>query len=373
MLILGIETSCDETAASLVFAEGGFKTPRFEILSNIVSSQIRIHKKYGGVVPHLAARQHAKNLVPVLKEATAPVPRWQERIACIAITRGPGLIPSLLVGTNFARGLAYSLQKPLIGVNHLEGHIYSNWLGPVRVSSNNLCRRRIRLWRKSPITKQFRNRTIEFPAICLIVSGGHTELFLMRGYGAYRRLGETRDDAAGESFDKVARILDIGYPGGPLIDTLAQHGDPARFPLPRPMIKSKNYDFSFSGLKTAVRYLSETFTSAQIKREKEDWAASFQEAVVATLVAKTMRAAREFRAKTIMVSGGVSANSCLREAFEQALWKHASLRPQNLLFPPRALTTDNAAMIAMAGYFARLSGAQGSWKTLEADPNLKIR
>lgn len=343
MVILGIETSCDETSASLVHASGGFEKPHFRILSNIVSSQVKLHAKYGGVVPQLAAREHVKNLPIVLREAANVIRAWKQNIDLISVTVGPGLIPSLLVGVHFAKSLAYTLQRPLLGVNHLEGHIYSNWLQGTR--------------------EALRNRLPRFPAICLIVSGGHTELLYMQGYSDYRRLGETRDDAAGEAFDKVARILGLGFPGGPAIERMASRGNAQAFPLPRPMLQTKSYDFSFSGLKTAVLYLWQSLSPKERGGRQADLAASFQEAVVETLVAKTSRAARDFGVRAIMVSGGVSANQRLRNSFKGKI---------PVLFPPKALTTDNAAMIAMAGYFRYLAGERVSWEKLEANANLAI-
>ncbi|MFN7088507.1 MAG: tRNA (adenosine(37)-N6)-threonylcarbamoyltransferase complex transferase subunit TsaD, partial [Candidatus Paceibacteria bacterium] len=295
----------------------------------------------------------------VLKEATNEISRWPQEIDFIAVTIGPGLIPSLLVGTNVARVLSYATKKPLVGVNHLEGHIYSNWLAPARLSAYN----------QTPPAKYFKNRKPQFPAICLIVSGGHTELILMKNYGKYRLLGKTRDDAAGEAFDKIARMLNLGYPGGPIIDKLSRQGNSFAFSFPRPMIHTKTYDFSFSGLKTAVHYLLDDLAINELERKKPDIAASFQEAVVETLVSKTLRAAQEFNTKTIMISGGVSANSRLRKVFSKAGRK---LKKVKILFPPMELTTDNAAMIAIAGYFNWLSGKKNSWKTLKADANLTL-
>lgn len=352
MLILGIETSCDETAAALAEATGGLRKPRFHILSNIVSSQVKLHAKYGGVVPHLASREHEKNLPVVL---TLTLRGTKKKPDLIAVTRGPGLEPCLWRGINFAKGLAQQFEIPIVSVNHLEGHIYSNWIEI----------------RKSPPAGRagrIENRDIEFPAVCLIVSGGHTELILMKGCGRYRLLGATRDDAAGEAYDKVARLLGLGYPGGPIIDRIASSytlsPKPYALRLPRPMIDSKDYDFSFAGLKTAVLYLVRDIKNAGKRLPVKAICAEFQQAVVEVLVSKTIRAAREFKAKTIMISGGVSANSGLRKAFSSS---------PLVLFPPKELTTDNAAMIAMAGYFNKLLGAPTHWEALQADANLQIR
>lgn len=344
MFILGIETSCDETAAALVEASGGFERPRFHILSNVISSQAKLHAKYGGVVPMLASREHEKNLPRVVEKALRNrVPDF------IAVTVGPGLEPSLWRGITFATDLAEKLGVPLLGVNHLEGHIYSNWIE----------------MRKSRIE----NRKIEFPAVCLIVSGGHTELVLMKGYGNYALLGSTRDDAVGEAYDKVARLLGLGYPGGSVVDALASKTENRKskieIRLPRPMIRTNDYDFSFAGLKTAVRYLVQDLERRHQRLPVEKICAEFQRAAVEVLVAKTLRAARNSRARNILVSGGVSANSGLRRAF-------ADVRHPAVYFPAKGLSTDNAVMIATAGYFNWLGDARGIEGSLAAEPNLKI-
>lgn len=339
MRILGIETSCDETAAAVVEARGALRKPRFRVLSNIVSSQVKLHAKYGGVVPALAAREHEKNLPIVtnlaLKKGGVPL----RNIDLIAVTKGPGLMPSLLRGIRFSKALARNFRLPILGVNHLEGHIYSNWLGSIR--------------------------TIKFPAICLIISGGHTELILMKGHGRYRLLGATRDDAVGEAYDKVARLLGLGFPGGPAIDAIASrienNESGIRIALPRPMLHTKDYDFSFAGLKTAVRYLLRDLEADGKPIPRGEIAAEFQAAVIEVLAEKTFRASREYRAKTIMVSGGVSANSALRRAFGE-----------RALFPPKAFTTDNAAMIAAAAYIEWLQGRRDDIRTLDADANLEM-
>jgi len=346
MLILAIETSCDETSVALVQASGSLKKPHFKILSNVVSSQVKLHAPYGGVVPILAVREHTKNLIPVLNEATKEFPNWQEKIDFLAVTEGPGLMPALLVGVSFARALAYAIQKPILGVSHLEGHIYSTWLK----SSG----------------KKYQNFLPKFPALSLIVSGGHTLLAFLKNYAHYQILGETRDDACGEAFDKVARILGLGYPGGPLIEKLARRGNPQYFHLPRPMLEAKNYDFSFAGLKTAVLYLWQSLDKNEKEIHRADLAAAFQEAIAATLIAKTLRAARDFRVKTIMISGGVSANTYLRKRFQKESGGFA------LAFPPRSLATDNAAMISLAGYFHWRLGRRDGWQKIKADANLRI-
>ncbi len=336
IIILGIETSCDETAAALVKVEGG----KFKILSNVVSSQIKIHQKFGGVVPEVAARNHIINIIPVINQALTEAKIKPEKIDRIAVTNGPGLITSLLIGVETAKTLAYAWQKPIYSINHLKAHLYANWL---------------------------ENRSIKFPAIALIVSGGHTELiFLNRKRDsriALKKIGQTVDDAAGEAFDKVAQLLKIGYPGGPIISKLAKEGNPKTFDFPRPMIKDDNYNFSFSGLKTSVLY-----TVKKLKKINQqtiaDLCASFQQAAVDVLVTKTIKAAQDYKAKTVMLSGGVAANSLLRENLKL---KAESLK-LNFLMPEIHLCTDNAAMIAAAGYFTR----PVAWQKLKVDPNLEI-
>ncbi|MFH1461057.1 MAG: tRNA (adenosine(37)-N6)-threonylcarbamoyltransferase complex transferase subunit TsaD [Patescibacteria group bacterium] len=333
MIILGIETSCDDTGIALV----EFGQRKCLVLSNVVSSQIKIHAPFGGIVPNLAARAHLKNIEPCLKQALKQA--GHPKIDLIAVTKGPGLIPSLLVGVNFAKALAYQWQKPIMGINHIEGHIYANWLKP---------------------------GTLNFPALCLVVSGGHTQLVLMKGHSKYQLLGETRDDAAGEAFDKVAKLLNLGYPGGPIISQRAQKGNPGAFDLPRPMINHKNYDFSFSGLKTAVLY--------QVRKQKRlsekyinNMAASFQQAVIDVLVKKTIRADREFKAKTVLVSGGVAANQELRRQIEQAVKKE--LPRAQFRIPEIKFCTDNAAMIACAAGYKK---QKRNWQQIQTDANLKL-
>lgn len=335
MIILGIETSCDDTGIALV--KGSQQGCR--ILSNVVSSQIKIHAPYGGVVPNLAGRAHLKNIQPCLKQALKQAN--QPKIDLIAVTIGPGLIPSLLVGVNFAKTLAYAWQKPIIGINHIEAHIYANWLetGPV------------------------------FPALCLVVSGGHTQLILAKGHGEYKLLGQTRDDAAGEAFDKVAKLLNLGYPGGPIISQRAKKGNPQAIDLPRPMINSKDFDFSFSGLKTAVLYktreknkISQSFIN--------DMAASFQQAVIDVLVNKTIKAAKKYRVKTVILSGGVAANQELRKQMEQAVKKELS--KVEFQMPDIKLCTDNAVMIALTATYKKKPTSLRGWSKIEAEANLRL-
>ena len=355
MIILGIETSCDDTGIALV--EGSPQGCR--ILSNIVSSQIKIHAPYGGVVPNLAARAHLENIKPCLEKALQQAKH--PKIDLIAVTIGPGLIPSILVGANFAKALAYNWQKPIIGINHIEGHIYANWL-PVIASKAKQSRAQNEI-ASSPSAPR---NDIKFPALCLVVSGGHTQLILMKGHRKYKLLGETRDDAAGEAFDKVAKLLNLGYPGGPIISQKAKKGNPNTFDLPRPMINSNDFDFSFSGLKTAVLYL--------VKKQKpniNDMAASFQQAVIDVLITKTIKAAKEYKVKTVMLSGGVAANQELRQQMTQAIKKE--LTKAKFYIPSPKLCTDNAAMIAAAAFYKkRPASPKQSWLRIATNANLKL-
>ena len=329
MKILSIETSCDETAISLIEATGGLKNPRFKILKNLVASQIKIHQPFGGVVPNLAKREHEKNLPILLKKILPANSHLSPDL--IAVTVGPGLEPCLWTGIEFAEALAKKIKKPLIGVNHLEGHLYS-----------------IALDSKSKTL----NLKSLFPAIALIVSGGHTILLLMKDLIHFKKLGETRDDAAGEAFDKVARLLDLPYPGGPELEKLALSGNPKAVPFPRPMLNQKNYDFSFSGLKTAVLYYLRNKKIAGEKLSLPDTAASFQQAVIDVLTAKTFRAVSAFNAQSIMISGGVANNTLLRQTFQ----KKSKEKNLNFFAPLLKFTTDNAAMTAVAAYFSHLKG-----------------
>ena len=322
--ILAIETSCDETACAVI--ENGR-----ELLASTVASQMEIHARFGGVFPEVASRQHVLAITPVIQQTLAAAHLSLGDVDAIAVTRGPGLAGSLVVGVNAAKGLALGLGLPLVGVNHLEGHLYSAWV----YSAGD-----------TPPDEP------QFPLMALLVSGGHTELNLMTGHLEYQRLGATQDDAAGEAFDKVARLLDLGYPGGPAIQRAAERGDPHRFNFPRAKLDSP-WDFSFSGLKTAVmrevRGLEKKSTSLPVP----DLAASFQAAVVDALYDKTMDAAREYRAKEILVAGGVSANQALRQAF-------LNQTEFRVHIPPIALCTDNAAMIAAAGYYRFAHGQTSS-------------
>lgn len=319
--ILGIESSCDETAASVV--ENG----RI-ILSSVVATQIDLHAKYGGVFPEVASRQHIRTIYAVMDEALQNAHMGLGDIDAVAVTRGPGLAGSLVVGMNAAKGIALAKGLPLIGINHLEGHIYSAWLYPVGTPN-------------PPAPP-------EFPLLALLVSGGHTELNLITDHLAYERLGATLDDAAGEAFDKVARLLSLAYPGGPSIQKAASNGDADAYLFPRTMLEG-TWNFSFSGLKTAVLRTVRAFEKENRALPVADLAASFQNAVVDVLLAKTLKAAREYEVKSILVAGGVSANRALREAFQSQ-----TEFPVNI--PPLNLCTDNAAMIAAAGYYHFASG-----------------
>jgi N6-L-threonylcarbamoyladenine synthase len=312
--IMAIETSCDETACAVL--EDGRA-----LLSSTVASQMEIHARYGGVFPEVASRQHVLSIMPVVEEALAKSHLTMSDIDALAVTRGPGLAGSLVVGLNAAKGLALGSGLPLVGVNHLEGHLYSAWVYNAGQAA-------------PPEPK--------FPLMVLLVSGGHTELDLMTNHLEYRRLGSTLDDAAGEAFDKVGRILDLGYPGGPAIQKAAEDGDPHRFNLPRAWLDG-TWNFSFSGLKTAVLREARAFQSQGRGVPAADMAASFQAAVVDVLFTKTMDAARDFSVQEIIVAGGVSANHALREAFQG---QHEF--PVHI--PPLSLCTDNAAMVAAAGY-----------------------
>lgn len=326
--ILAIESSCDETAAAVI--ENGSL-----LLANTVATQIELHKKFGGVFPEVASRQHTLSIYPVVEETLQNAHLCWDDIDAIAATRGPGLAGSLVVGFNAAKGIAMARNLPLIGVNHLEGHIYSSWVRPANVD---------------------RFTPPEFPVMALLVSGGHTELNLMEDHLNYRRLGATLDDAAGEAFDKVARLLNLAYPGGPSIQKAAEAGNSMAFNFPRAKMDG-GYEFSFSGLKTAVLRTIKQLESEEKEVPVADMAASFQAAVVDVLLAKTLAAARQYQVKSIVVAGGVSANKALRTAF-------TGQGEFPVHIPPLYLCTDNAAMIAAAGYFRYVNGHTD---TLEMD------
>ena len=374
MRILAIETSCDDTSVAILEVS---KTGGFNVLSNVIASQIEVHKKYGGVYPMMAKREHQKNLLSVLTKAlkeakllknrklkenknqeiktigsilerepelykkTLPFLQKYENpdIDLIVVTNGPGLEPCLWVGVNFAKALSYFWNKPIIPVNHVESHILVNFL---------------------------ENKEIKFPAVCLVVSGGHTQLILMKKIGSYKILGETRDDAAGECFDKCAKLLGLGYPGGPIISKLAE-GIKTQGTLPRPMISTKDYDFSFSGLKTAVLYADRKIKN-KTKKYKKEMAAEVQQAVIDVLIKKTMKAVKDFNAQSLILGGGVSANQELKKQFEDRIKKE--MLNVKFFVPKSSLSTDNALMTAIAGFYHRKNTED--WKNIEANGNLRI-
>jgi len=355
MKILSIETSCDETSVAIleISAKGGpasgWKGQTFKVLANLVSSQINIHKKYGGVVPEVAARKHLENLLPLLAKAMAQAKVMQNDIEAIGVVYGPGLITSLIVGIETAKTLSLVWQKPLIPVNHIKAHILANL-----IEGN-----------------QGKFRKILFPALCLVVSGGHTSLVLLEDLNNFKTIGQTRDDAVGEAFDKVAKILGLGYPGGPIIAEKAVNADKEYFKLPRPMINSKDFDFSFSGLKTAVReaWGKERFRDKEAIR---NMCAAFQQACIDVLIVKTLKAAREFKVKTILLGGGVSANKELRKQMALAV---KDLGKVEFFQPDLHLTTDNALMVAIAAYFEYKEGKEGfknGWEKVKVEPNLEL-
>lgn len=353
MNILGIETSCDETAVSIIKGNAD----KIKVLSDIVSSQIKIHKKYGGVVPEVAARKHVEQILPTMIKAfkkakiLRPLPADKKlNLDAIAVTIGPGLITSLMVGIETAKTLAYTWNIPVIGINHIEGHIYANFIDNIK---------------------------IKFPALVLTISGGHTMLVLMKDHGKYKTIGETRDDAAGEAFDKAAKLMNIGYPGGPAISTYAKKykitNSKNRIILPRPMITSKNYDFSFSGLKTALMY--EIKKNPNYKKQIANYCYEFQQSIIDVLIQKTIRAMKEFKINTIMLSGGVSANMELRKQMKIAL--KSNNKNINFLIPDLKYCTDNAVMIATAGYYKIKSNLKTEqktkkWQKLKVNCNLKL-
>ena len=393
MQILAIETSCDETAVALVKEKRG----NLFVVDEYVSSQFKVHSPFGGVVPNLAAREHLKNLPILLKRVLKRNKIKKQDIDLIAVTQGPGLIPALLIGTNAAKALAYAWKKPLVGVHHVAGHIYANFVG-----ENS----------KSQIPNSKPKEKITFPVLALIVSGGHTELIFMKKHLDYKIIGQTLDDAAGEAFDKAAKILKLGYPGGPAIAAEAakfsifppnslrdskrasnfQFSNKSqnqkskntrykipdtRYQLPRPMINSGNFNFSFSGLKTALLYtVRDNPKILKSKKITQEICAEFQQAVVDVLVYKTVSAAKKLKPKTILLGGGVSANKELRKQLDKAMKKQ--IRNTKYKIPDTKYSLDNAAMIAVAGYYryARTKNKKSfseNWKKLEADANFKLR
>jgi len=393
MKILSIETSCDETAISIVNADGTVPNVEFDVLADITLSQAKLHAEYGGVFPNLAKREHNRNLVPVLQEALEQgfgisnskflisnkvpnnkIEKFQKifekesellkqfldiiptlkkpDIDAIAVTKGPGLEPALWVGVNFAKALSLVWDIPVIPVNHMEGHILAALLQGVE-------------------SKKLKVENIKFPAIALLISGGHTELVLMKDWLEYEVIGQTRDDAVGEAFDKVARMLDLPYPGGPEISKIAREAENTEnppYPLPRPMIGTQDYDFSFSGLKTAVLYTVKKLPRLTPKI-KSVIALEFEKSVTEILIKKTLRATEEYASKTIIIGGGVSANKCIREAFENAVKKNDDIA---LFIPDNALSTDNALMIAISGYFRAEKEKILNTEGIKAEGNLKL-
>ncbi|MDP8217686.1 MAG: tRNA (adenosine(37)-N6)-threonylcarbamoyltransferase complex transferase subunit TsaD [Candidatus Theseobacter exili] len=339
MLVLGIETSCDETAAAILDDTG-------EVLSNVILSQIKLHEKYGGVVPEIACRKHIEVIDLVVEEAVKSAGIDKKDIGLVAVTVGPGLVGALLVGATFARGFAMGLGIPLIGVNHLEGHLFAG---------------------------QMEHKELRFPYISLIVSGGHTSLVKALGLGHYEVLGRTLDDAAGEAFDKVAKMMDLGYPGGPIIEKMALNGIKKAYKFPRPMINDSSFDFSFSGLKTAVLYQLKGYggaVAAPLKTDEKtvsDLAASFQEAVVDVLLDKAKKAMKYCGLETLSIGGGVGANGRLREVFSDAAEKEG----WKCFLPSRNLCTDNAVMIAGIGR-ARFMEKKDMLKKIDVNPRLPL-
>ena len=333
VLILAIESSCDESAAAVV-------TNGREVLSNVISSQIELHKLYGGVVPEIASRKHIEKINQVIEEALEEANVTLDNVDAIGVTYGPGLVGALLVGVAEAKAIAYAKRKPLIGVHHIEGHISANFI---------------------------ENKELEPPFICLVVSGGHTHLVCVKDYGEYEIIGRTRDDAAGEAFDKVARAIGLGYPGGPKIDKLSKEGNPDAITFPKAHINDAPYDFSFSGVKSAVlNYIN----GCQMKGEtfnQADVAASFQKAVTEVLVENAMRAVDEYDMKKLAIAGGVGSNSTLRQAMKDACEK----KKIEFYYPSPIFCTDNAAMIGGAAYYEYLKGTRHGWD-LNAVPNLKL-
>ena len=331
--ILAIESSCDETAAAVV------KNGR-EVLSNIISSQIALHTLYGGVVPEIASRKHIEKINQVIEAALAEAKMTLEDMTTVAVTYGPGLVGALLVGVAEAKAIAYGAKKPLVGVHHIEGHVSANFI---------------------------EHPDLEPPFVCLIVSGGHTHLVIVRDYGEFEIIGRTMDDAAGEAFDKVARAVGLGYPGGPKVDRAAKEGNPHAIEFPRARVGGSEYDFSFSGMKSAVlNYINQ----AQMKGEAisiPDLCASFQNAVVDVLVSRAVAAAKEFGYDKLAIAGGVASNSALREGMRKACEREGL----KLYYPSPIYCTDNAAMIGAAAYYEYINGARAGWD-LNAVPNLKL-
>ncbi|MDD5340855.1 MAG: tRNA (adenosine(37)-N6)-threonylcarbamoyltransferase complex transferase subunit TsaD [Patescibacteria group bacterium] len=346
MLILGIESSCDETGVALLEIKGD----KFRVLANLVSSQVNIFKKYGGVVPEIAARKHLDNLLPLLEKAMVKAKVSPKDIEAIGVVYGPGLITSLIVGIETAKTLSLVWQKPLIPVDHMKAHILANL---VEGESGSLVK-------------------IKYPAMCLVVSGGHTMLVSMKDENNFKTVGQTRDDAVGEAFDKVAKILGLGYPGGPIISEKAENADKEFYKLPRPMINSGDFDFSFSGLKTAVKNEWE-WEQFKDKENVRKMCASFQQACVDVLVKKTIEAAKKYGVKSILLGGGVAANKELRKQLAEKI--DLELKGVKFFQPELNMTTDNALMVAISAYFEYKDKPKNfyeAWKTIKVEPNLEL-
>ncbi|WP_455619091.1 tRNA (adenosine(37)-N6)-threonylcarbamoyltransferase complex transferase subunit TsaD [Eisenbergiella sp.] len=331
--ILAVESSCDETAASVV------RNGR-EVLSNVIYSQIDLHTLYGGVVPEIASRKHIEKINQVIEKALSDAGITLQEVTAVAVTYGPGLVGALLVGVSAAKAIAFAAGKPLVGVHHIEGHISANYI---------------------------ENKDLEPPFICLVVSGGHSHLVVVKDYGDYEIIGRTRDDAAGEAFDKVARAIGLGYPGGPKIDRVSREGNPDAVVFPRAKVDGSTYDFSFSGLKSAVLNYLNSCEMKGIGICQADVAASFQKAVIDVLVGHSMEAVSQFQLKKFAIAGGVASNTALRAAFEEACRKNGL----EFYHPSPIYCTDNAAMIGVAGYYEYIKGTRHGWD-LNAVPNLKL-
>lgn len=355
--ILGIETSCDETAAAVI----EIRNQKILSKSNVISSQVKVHAKYGGIVPEVAARHHAENIIFVLQEALKSEKLDLKSIDAIAVTNGPGLITSLIIGFEAAKTLAFLTNKPLIPVNHLAGHIYANFINEYSKF-------------------QIPNPSKIFPAICLIVSGGHTELVLMKDFENFKKIGQTLDDAAGECFDKVAKILKIGYPGGPVVAAEAakfkMQNSKVEIKFPRPMINSDDFNFSFSGLKTAVLYKTQSLGDSITRQMIPAICQETQQSIIDVLISKTIKAAKKFKIKSIILGGGVVANQELRRQF--SLRAHQELADFKFYLPESIFCTDNAAMVAVAGYFKLIKVLPAQWlkkfdwRKIKVDSNLEI-
>ncbi|MBI2483180.1 tRNA (adenosine(37)-N6)-threonylcarbamoyltransferase complex transferase subunit TsaD [Candidatus Uhrbacteria bacterium] len=389
--VLGIESSCDETAAAVVAVQradvGRSLQFGFSVSASVIASQVAMHAKTGGVVPEVAAREHVLQIIPVIERALRDAyPSWRPPkhhgkrtksarmfagppIDAIAVTAGPGLITALGVGVETARALTYVWRKPLIAVNHIEGHVLSALLEQAASGKRQASSHAGPENRSASSEPAARSLSLVFPAVALIVSGGHTELLLLRRWGAYRCVGATRDDAAGEAFDKVAKLLGLEYPGGPAVARRAVEGDVQAIDFPRGMIASGDFDFSFSGMKTAVRMCVERATHPADPKFVSDVCASFQQAAVDVLVAKTITAVTKYRARTVLLGGGVAANRALREQLATALALHPDVA---LHLPPLAYSGDNAAMIAAAGGVRLHLGKRTPWQEIAVDPNWEL-